>query len=87
MFHVLLMTVSTTGKVRSGQHQGYIQLEPCFAKLSPENATRGVCNVIFNPSVEHRLILYVTFLCASLEAFISVLNIACCAPFEELLCV
>lgn len=27
------------------------------------------------------------FFCASLQAFISALNIACCAPFDELLCV
>lgn len=40
-----------------------------------------------NHGVAYGPILYVTFLCARLEAFLSVLNIACCAAFEELLCV
>lgn len=40
-----------------------------------------------NHGVAHSPILYAAFLCARLEAFLSVLNIACCAAFEELLCV
>lgn len=36
--------------------------------------------------VWHTVPFFVTFLCARLEAFLSVLNIACCAAFEELLC-
>lgn len=85
MFHVSADDCVNNWEGQKRQHQGGIQLEPCFAKH--RNAMRGVCNVIFNHSVDYSPILYVTFLCASLEAFISVLNIACCAPFEELLCV
>lgn len=60
-----------------------------LAPQSPGNATWGMCNVVWNYTVEYRPMSSVTvfFFHASLEAFISALNIAYCAPFEELLCV
>lgn len=66
------------------KHQGCIQLDPRFAKLN--NGEESAMS-IFNHSVDYCPILCVTFLCARLKAFISILKIACCAAFEEPLCV
>lgn len=84
MLHVLLMTVSTTSMVRSSSTRGIFSWSLALQNSKPRNATRQVYNVIFKHSVEYSSFMW-HFFCMSLEAFISVLNIACCALFEELL--
>lgn len=60
------------------QHQGFIQLETCSAKVQES---------FFKHNVKYCPNLWVTCLCASLETTLSVLNTAAGAPFKELLCV
>lgn len=68
------------------QHRGCIQPAPCLAKLSAENATRGVWNAIFTTTW-----IIVPFCMwhyyVQVSRHLSALNIASDAPFEELLCV
>lgn len=87
MFRVTLMTVSTPGLDRCGSTRGIFSRGLALQSSKPRKCnTRSVqCHVFFVPSFLWHF-LKILF-CASLEAFISVLNIACCAPSEELLCV
>lgn len=75
------MTVSTTREDQKGAAPGLYSARASILQNSE-------CAMSFlNTAWTYCPFLNVMFWCRSLKALISVLNLACCAAFEELLCV
>lgn len=76
-----------SGLVRCGSTRGIFSRSFALQNSKAQNMQHEECamSCFFLSHLSCNIFFY-SFFCAYLEAFISALNIACCAPFEELLC-